>query len=220
MTILFVLFMFLVIMGYTYYARGEKQQPEVEYHVPIHVSAQPRVTRQLGFDVPAAYSFHPGHTWVTDEGRQNARVGIDNFAANLIGKIDNVEVVGLNRWVRQGGKLMTITSGDVKVNLVSPVEGVVIAVNPELTRDANLAATSPYNEGWVAVVKSPDLTTNVKNLVNGGMVAPWMANSVTRVSEMTGQMGHAADGGLPVPGLLAQLDPKVREEVIKDTFLL
>ena len=44
-----------------------------------------------------------------DEGRQNARVGIDAFAANLFGKIDSIEVADLNRWVRQGQKLCTVT---------------------------------------------------------------------------------------------------------------
>ena len=46
---------------------------------------------------------------MVDEGRQNARVGIDAFAGNLFGTIDSIEVADLNRWVRQGQPLCTIT---------------------------------------------------------------------------------------------------------------
>jgi hypothetical protein len=34
---------------------------------------------------------------VNDEGRQNARIGIDAFAGNLFGKIDSIDIADLNR---------------------------------------------------------------------------------------------------------------------------
>jgi hypothetical protein len=54
-------------------------------------------------------------------------------------------------------------------------------------------------------VKSPDLALNLKNLVQGSMVAPWLQNSVTRLNSMTAQLAPtmAADGGLPIGVLSA-----------------
>jgi len=68
---------------------------------------------------------------VLREGGENARVGVDSFAANLIGKVD-IEVAGVNRWVRQGQKLVMLKSGGTVFELVSPVEGVVTAVNKDV----------------------------------------------------------------------------------------
>ena len=219
MTILFVLLTFLVIITITYYTkRGE---PVVQPTVMAGRPAAPRLNRDMGFDIPNGYCFHPGHTWVLDEGRQNARVGMDNFATNLIGKIDRIEVAGLNRWVRQGQKVWSVTRDGMTVDMVSPVEGVVIAVNQEVQKDPSLAAKDPYKDGWVCVIKAPELATNVNNLLRGTFVGPWMQNTLRRFGAMTAQLAGATaqDGGLPVPGVLAQVDPATQKALIKEFFL-
>jgi len=219
MSILFVLLMFLLVMSISYFrSRGEvpATQPEVWAGPPT-----PRLQREYGFSIPEGYCFHPGHTWVLKEDGENARVGVDSFAANLIGKIDRIDVLGSNRWVRQGQKLVTLVSGNQQFDLVSPVEGVVIAINKEALQDPGLIARDPYQNGWIAIVKSPDLAINKKNLVQGGMVAPWLQNSVTRLNGMVAQLAPtmAADGGVPLPGLLMRVTPELREKVAKE-FLL
>jgi len=100
MSILFVLLMFLLVMSISYFrSRGEvaATQPEVWAGPPA-----PRLQREYGFSIPEGYCFHPGHTWVLKEDGENARVGVDSFALNLIGKIDRIDVLGASRWLRQG----------------------------------------------------------------------------------------------------------------------
>jgi glycine cleavage system H lipoate-binding protein len=218
MSILFVLLMFLLVMSINYFRTREQviAQPQA-WAGPQAV----RMQREYGFSIPEDYCFHPGHTWVLKEGGENARVGIDSFAANLLGTIEHVDVIGLNRWVRQGQKLVTIRSGGQNFELVSPVEGVVMAVNKDAAQDPGLIARDPYQSGWIAIMKSPDLVTNKKNLVQGGMVAPWLQNSVTRLNGMVAQLAPtmAADGGLPLSGLLARVAPELREKLAKEFFL-
>lgn len=220
MTILFVLLTFLLIMSITYFLRQERAVVRPQ-PVVWPAAAQPAMSRDYGFDIPKGYCFHPGHTWVLDEGRQNVRVGMDSFAANLIGKVDRIEVAGLNRWVRQGQKLMTVTREGVAVDMLSPIEGVVVSVNQEVLKEPGLAAKDPYKDGWVCVIKSPEIGTNLKNLVQGPMVGPWMQNSVQRLRGVTQQLGPAmaADGGVPIPGLLAQVDPGTQRTIIREFFL-
>jgi glycine cleavage system H lipoate-binding protein len=207
-------------MSITYYTRQDRPADVVKPAV-FASPAQPRLTRDYGFEVPQGYCFHPGHTWVLDEGRQNARIGMDSFAANLFGKIDRVEVAGLNRWVRQGQKVWSVTRDGVTVDMVSPVEGVVISVNADVLRDPNTLAKDPYKDGWVAVIKSPDLSTNVNNLVRGTFVGPWMQNSVRRVNALATQAvgATAQDGGVPISGLLTQVEPGLRQQMVKEFFL-
>jgi glycine cleavage system H protein len=218
MSILFVLLMFLLVMSISYF----RTRNEVAAQPEMWTGPQaPRLQREYGFSIPEGYCFHPGHTWVLKEGGENARVGIDSFAANLLGKIDHVDVMGVNRWVRQGQKLVTLKSGDQTFELVSPVEGVVTAVNKDAIEDPSVIGRDPYQGGWIAMVKSPDLILNEKNLVQGGMVAPWLQNSVTRLNGMVAQLAPtmAADGGLPVAGLLRRVTPEVREKLAKEFFL-
>jgi glycine cleavage system H lipoate-binding protein len=220
MSILFVLLTFLLIMSITYFLRRE--QPAVAVQPRIYPQPPaPSMVRDHGFEVPKGYCFHPGHTWVLDEGRQNARIGLDSFGANLLGKIDRVEVVGLNRWVRQGQKICTVTHDGVSVDLLSPIEGVVVSVNQDVIQDPSLLLKDCYKAGWICVVKAPEIALNINNLLQGSMVTSWMQNSVRRLSTLTSQLAPAAaaDGGLPVSGLLAQLEPGAQRTMIHEFFL-
>lgn len=220
MSILFVLLTFLLLISITYFRRHG-------HETAVQVQAQqghplaPKLARELGFDIPKGYCFHPGHTWVLDEGRQNARIGLDSFAANLLGKIDRIEVAGLNRWVRQGQKLMTLTREGTTVELLSPVEGVITAVNHEVIKNPSMVLQDPYRNGWICIVKSPEITTNVKNLVQGPLVGPWLQNSVARVTAMAQQLSPALaqDGGLPVNGIFSQLDQDSQRKLVQEFFL-
>ena len=219
MSILFVLLTFLLIMTISYLLQPQEQPgAKLEFWAKPQ---PPRLARELGFEIPQGYCFHPGHTWVMKESSDSARVGIDSFAANLVGKIDRIEVAGPNRWVRQGQKFITITSGDSTIELISPVEGVVTAINHDVLHHPILVNEDPYKDGWIAMVKSPDLAINQKNLVQGAMVAPWMQNNVARLNTNLAQLSPALaqDGGLPVEGLLTRLAPESRQKIAKEFFL-
>jgi glycine cleavage system H protein len=218
MSILFVLLMFLLVMSISYFRTRSQVAARPEAFAGPQV---PRMQREYGVSIPEGYCFHPGHAWVLKEGGETARVGIDSFAANLLGKIDRIDAMGVNRWVRQGQKLVSLQSGGETYELVSPIEGVVTAINQDVVQDPNVIARDPYQAGWIAMVKSPDLAINKKNLIQGSMVAPWMQNSVTRLNGMVGQLAPtmAADGGLPVAGLLARVPADVREKLAKEFFL-
>lgn len=219
MSILFVLLMFLLIISVRYYIEP-KSQPALEPEIFARPQS-PRVKHEYGFEVPEGYCFHPGHMWVMKESIDDARVGVDKFVTNLMGKIDHIDVCGANRWVRQGQKIITLTSNGTSVDLLSPVEGVVTAINDDVLQDPSLVTNDPYENGWIAMVKSPDLKVNQRNLIQGSMVAPWMHNSVTRLNAMLAGPAPALaqDGGHPINSLLPKLTPELQQQVVKEFFL-
>ena len=219
MSILFVLLTFLLILTVMYFRRPPAADALLV--APSREVAAPIMLQGTGFQVPKDYCFHPGHTWVLDEGHQNARVGIDAFAGNLFGKIDSIELAALNRWVRQGQKLCTVKREGRSINLLSPVDGVLVSVNHEVLKDPNLIVEDPYKNGWLCVVKAPELGINTKNLLQGGIVTAWMQNSITRLGSRLQQLSPALaqDGGLPVKGLLFQVDASVQQQLAEELFL-
>lgn len=222
MSILFVLLTFLLILTVMYFRRPEDAVNTLQVAPVKKINAPaPFMVKQGGFEIPQGFCFHPGHTWVVDEGRQNARVGIDAFAGNLFGKIDSIEVADLNRWVRQGQPLCTITREGRTIQMLSPVEGVLVSVNHEVLKNPNLIIDDPYKNGWICVVKAPEMATNVKNLLQGTVVLPWLQNSLTRIGAMVQQLtpALAQDGGLPVKGLLFLVDNSTQHELVHEFFL-
>lgn len=220
MSILFVLLTFLLILSVMYFRRPDEASLPMQAPLPKAVSA-PAMLKHGGFEVPKKYCFHPGHTWVLDEGRQNARIGVDAFAGNLLGKIDAIEVSELNRWVRQGQKLCTVKQEGRGIELLSPIEGVLISVNQEVLKNPNLIVEDPYKSGWLCLVKAPELATNLNNLLQGPIVMPWMQNNIARLGAMIQQLtpALAQDGGVPVKGLFFQVNEGVQKTLIKEFFL-
>jgi len=221
MSILFVLLMFLIIITVSYFRSPEVYELDARPQRGLKPVTRPKMERSTGLAIPQGYWFHPGHTWGLKEGPNDARIGIDSFAANLMGQIDRIEVIGENRWVRQGQKIMTIHCGPTSIDLVSPVEGVIMAINHDAIVDPKTVVHDPYAKGWIAMLKSPDLPVNEKNLMQGALVAPWLQNSLTRLTAMVPEMAQAmsADGGLPEAGLLMRVVPEVRENLLREFFL-
>jgi glycine cleavage system H protein len=217
MSILFVLLMFLLILTVTYF-RGRHAPAPARVVAPL---PRPQVKRELGFEIPLSYCFHPGHTWVMREDRESARVGVDSFTTSLLDQVDSIVVTPEQRWVRQGQKLLTITAHGQTLEMLSPVEGVVTAVSPEVIKTPGLLLLDPYRQGWVCTIKSPEMDTNLRNLVQGFMVAPWMQNNISRLNQMLSQAqaGLAQDGGTPLKGVLRTLQPEIRRKVIAEFFL-
>lgn len=173
-------------------------------------------------DLPSGYCFHPGHTWMAEQGRAMARVGIDSFAANLLGTVRDIAVVGQQRWVRQGQRLMTLTAGCETIEMLSPLEGVVAAINPEAMKDPDLALRDPYEKGWVCLIKCSEMETNRRNLIQGALAESWIQNSFQRLKHMLAEADPtlSQDGGFPVPGSFNRLSPELRKRLVNEFFLV
>jgi len=182
---------------------------------------KPQPQSDTKFELPENYYFHWGHTWLLEQTRETARVGIDAFAATLLGEIEKINVTGEQRWVRQGQKLMTLSYRGGTVDMVSPLEGVVTALNQEVIRNPALVLSDPYQAGWVCAIKSPNMEINKRNLVEGARAASWMQNSLTRLKRMLAEAepALAQDGGMPVLGVLGKLSCEMRQRVVNEFFL-
>jgi glycine cleavage system H lipoate-binding protein len=93
------------------------------------------------------------------ESRDLVRVGLDDFASKLIGKIESVALPQRGRWVRQGQKIWTIFRDGKSVDMVSPIEGTVTDINEAVVKNPELVRRDPYGEGWGACSASPHSTS-------------------------------------------------------------
>src|SRR5512135_1175337 len=109
MTVIMVLLTFAIFLTIDY-IRGQKQlekQPALQAVRPESTShVVPAMV--AGFQVPENVRYHAGHTWALSESRELVRVGMDDFASKLIGKIESIALPQRGRWVRQGQKIWTI----------------------------------------------------------------------------------------------------------------
>jgi len=144
-----------------------------------------------GFCVPEHFSYHPGHTWALAESPTLVRVGVDDFAAKLLGPLDSIELPNRNTWIRQGQKFATVTREGKTVNLLSPIEGTVVDVNlarylkPSSIRD-------PYGDDWLMTVAAPDQKTSLRNLLRASVYKWLLGDAVNSLHPALAQDGGEA----------------------------
>ena len=97
--------------------------------------------------------FHPGHTWVVDEGRQNARVGIDVFAANLFGK--SMRSMSPSSTAGCARPAALHDHARIAASICSRRLKVLTSVNHEVLKNPNLVVEDRIATGWLCEVKAP-----------------------------------------------------------------
>src|SRR5271169_6820535 len=154
MTVLLVLFFFSTFLLIDYFRTRHNVvvQPALQVAPAKHDAAVPRLQPALvgGFSVPENLRYHPGHTWALSESSNLVRIGMDDFASKLTGKIEHVALPQRGQWIRQGQKVWSVVRNGVKVDMVSPIEGSVADINEAVVRDPSFATNDPYGEGWMA----------------------------------------------------------------------
>ena len=156
MTALLVVLMFAVFILIDHYFRIAKHTaPQVAPVSPERSTFAPPSPVVSGFRVPEHLRYHPGHTWALPESPTQVRIGMDEFAAKLVGKIERVALPQRGQWIRQGQKIWTIFRDGKSIDMLSPIEGQVTDINEAAVRDPEPARKDPYSDGWLVTVNSP-----------------------------------------------------------------
>src|ERR1035438_3545383 len=156
MTVILVLATFLVFVVLDYFMNRGKVMSTVPVSAPSSVQAQFGGDYVEGFHVPQTVSYHSGHSWLMQERKNVVRVGADEFAAALLGKIERIELPKPGQWIRQGQKVLSFFRDGQRTDMVSPTEGEVMEVNAEVLGNPAVLRNDPYGKGWLVAVHVPD----------------------------------------------------------------
>jgi glycine cleavage system H lipoate-binding protein len=225
MTVLLVLATFAIFLTIDYFYSKAKH-PVVRVAPAISRSrkapapgAKPNLVG--GFAVPDNLRYHPGHTWALSESPNLVRIGMDDFATKLAGKVEQVNLPQRGQWIRQGQKVWSLVRNGVKIDMVSPIEGSVANINDAAANDPTLIGKDPYGEGWLVTVQSPDAKTNFRNLLGGALARWWTEESSMRLQRlMPSALGALAqDGGVALDNVAATLPDEQWAKVTREFFL-
>jgi glycine cleavage system H protein len=101
---------------------------------------------------PANLKYTKSDEWVRVEGNE-ATIGITDYAQDQLGDIVYIELPWDPQALAHEEKFGDIESVKATSELVSPVSGEAIRANDALKENPELINDSPYDEGWMLVVK-------------------------------------------------------------------
>lgn len=153
----------------------------------LHGAPEPTCHWVAGFSLANNYYYHPGHMWARVEYGGRVRVGLDDFALRLFGPPDKFELPELGQALGQGEPGTGFTRGKHGAQALSPVRGVVVAVNPQIQAQAPEANASPYGRGWLMVVAPDKLTPNLSQLTFGQETDQWLEDEAGRLMNIVAE---------------------------------
>jgi len=104
------------------------------------------------------------HVWVGIDD-QHVFFGVTNYGQSELGRIISVELPELGDKVEKGEAFAEVESQNTAAELIAPVSGTVIAVNPELESHPSIINEDPYNDGWIIEIKLKDIS-EVRSLMD------------------------------------------------------
>jgi glycine cleavage system H protein len=97
------------------------------------------------------------HVWIGLED-QHVFFGVTNYGQSELGRVISVDLPELGDKVEKGEAFAEVESNNTVAELIAPVSGTVIAINPELESHPSIINEDPYNDGWLIEVKVKDLS--------------------------------------------------------------
>ena len=150
-----------------------------------------------GFDVPMGYYFHAGHAWARIESGGCLRIGLDDFALKVLGRADALDLPLMGKEFDQGQIGWGLRRKDNVADVLSPVDGVIVEVNSKVREYPELANREPYGDGWLFMVRTPDVKATMNKLMTDQSSLSWMNAEVKHLERMIEDVAGplAADGG-------------------------
>lgn len=178
------------------------------------------VQKVKGFQVPMGYYYHDGHTWVRIESGGYIRIGMDDFAMRLLGRPDDLHLPLMGKELHKDKAGWGLKRKGNHADVLSPINGVIVEVNSKLREDPHMTHREPYEEGWLFMVRTPDIKGTAEKLMTDTQGLDWTGREVNRLEEVvegvTGPL--AADGGYLGDDIYGNL-PGLDWKTLTRTFL-
>jgi glycine cleavage system H lipoate-binding protein len=168
------------------------------------------VGRVAGLFWRAHTYYTPAHAWLRERAGR-LRVGLDDLAVRLLGRIDQLTLPLVGEYLKAGDPLMTIGTGPTALLIRAPIEGIVQRVNSELAYTPEALSRDPYRRGWIVEMVPAD--RGYRNLLRDERAKGWFTNEASRLAVALEHAAGiaAADGGeLVIPSELLLTDEAKR----------
>jgi len=180
-----------------------------------------------GRELPSGLFVHSGHTWAKlDPAAGAVQVGLDGFAQGILGRVDRFELPRDGATLRQGEPAFAAIQSGKRIDFVSPVDGVVCAVNEGINADPAAARKEPYEKGWAFMLRPSNLSRDLKKLRIGEEAAAWLEREARSFTEFLSlhravpvEVGATLpDGGIHAEGIMETMDGEILQIMIRKYF--
>jgi CheY-like chemotaxis protein len=168
-------------------------------------------TKTPEFQIPGGVFISEGHCWANVSEDGTVKVGLDDFAKKIIGKIDSVELPNLGMTVKKGQSIFTVKQGMRNISFKSPVSGKVKEVNKFINQEIDSLNITSYDQNWICEIDADELDSELPKLKIGKSAVTFYQEDIERLKEMkrklkTGKETDFGPEGIIYSGEMEKLD--------------
>jgi glycine cleavage system H protein len=177
-----------------------------------------------GFWFSALGFYHPAHLWVQVGAGGSVKIGLDDLARRLLGRVQRVEIPGIRDPLERGGPMARFEGEAGIVELPAPVSGTVLARNEWLLAHPQVLRHGSLRHSWIVRIRPVRLREGLAHLLYGRRARHWWREEIARLRDgwstaSATAAGSLVDGGDILPEALADLDPRVRRILVEELLL-
>jgi glycine cleavage system H protein len=101
---------------------------------------------------PKELKYTSDHEWILEQG-ETALVGVTDYAQSQLGEVVFVDIPTVGEIISQEAVFGSIEAVKTVSDLLMPVSGEILEVNPALEGQPELVNQSPYEKGWLIKIK-------------------------------------------------------------------
>ena len=180
------------------------------------------------FNIPKGIYFSRNHTWAFLEKTGEAKIGLNDFLAAVVGnvKVKMLKVQGEN--IGRGEVLAEMEQGNKHLKIVSPVSGLIVKNNEALQCASNVVFSDPYENHWLCAIQPTQWKADTNSFLLADEATKWILSEVDRFKDFlaVSMVRHSPEpalislqeGGEIKPHILEEMDHNVWED-FQNSFL-
>ncbi|MCK5821126.1 MAG: glycine cleavage system protein H [Bacteroidales bacterium] len=178
--------------------------------------------------IPQGLHLSRNHTWMHLKRSGTARVGLDDLLMHITGAVNIRFIANAGAIINKGQLLAEIDREGKKLQIYSPISGVIEKTNISLLENPEIMNNDPFNKGWVYEIKPSRWIADTRSCYLAEESSKWMKNEFNRFKEfiltVTGSdTAHETqiilqDGGELCDHTMSQLPKEVWED-FQEKFL-
>jgi len=188
----------------------------------VHVMGPAETDRGLGgeFYIPGGVLVSAGHCWASISDDGTARIGLDDFARKLLGRIDTIGLPEVGMQVKAGQRLFSVNQNKRQAHFLAPLSGKVVKINGDLGRNGDALGNMAYGRSWVCVIEGERLDAELPGLKIGKSAVALFQEDIDRFKAFLRKTegSEAAEPASLSIGALEKLDDAHWETAVKEFF--
>ncbi|MCJ7685442.1 MAG: 2Fe-2S iron-sulfur cluster-binding protein [Desulfobacteraceae bacterium] len=139
------------------------------------------------FEIRFDRLYGEGHLWLKRVDG-SFRIGIDDFARQIIGQIADMRLPSINTEVDSGDLILEISGSGKTLHMYSPTKGKIVDINANVLDNPSLVSIATYERGWIVALEPEDVLEASKGLLSGRSAKEWLKLESHEFDDLIGKM--------------------------------